>query len=151
MARFTEFIATFFYIGYAPVAPGTVGSFVALILWWFVPSNFVFIAGFLVVLFFFLGVWASTIVEQYSGIIDPSHIVIDEVVGIGVPLLFIPKDVMLYGIVFVVFRFFDITKVFPICLAERWVPKGWGIMLDDVIAGIMTLLIVYCGFQLQIL
>ncbi len=91
------------------------------------------------------------VAERQAGIVDPSCIVIDEVLGMGISLLFIPKEIALYGIAFIVFRFFDISKVFPIWLLEKHVPHGWGIMADDVLAGFMTLLVLYCYFSLQIL
>ena len=69
---------------------------------------------------------------------DPSEAVIDEVVGMGISLLFVPKSIALYIVAFLLFRFFDITKIYPIKKFEK-LPGGWGIMLDDVVAGIFSL------------
>ena len=104
--RLAHLIATFFYVGNVPVAPGTVGSFAGLLLWWLLPPVSLAIQLVVLLAIFFLGVWASTFVEHHAGITDPSHIVIDEVVGIGISVLFIQKNLLMYGVAFVVFRFF---------------------------------------------
>jgi phosphatidylglycerophosphatase A len=93
----------------------------------------------LVVVIFFLGVWAAGRSEQFFGRTDPGHVVIDEVAGQMTAFLLLPHPswkLLLAG--FVLFRVFDISKPFPAGRAER-LPGGWGIMVDDVIAGIYAL------------
>jgi phosphatidylglycerophosphatase A len=88
----------------------------------------------------FLGVWSSTIVEKIWGK-DPSRVVIDEVAGMCVGLLFLPVQLKYVLCALVVFRFFDIVKPLFIRKMEQ-LPGGWGIMLDDVLAGIYTNILV---------
>ena len=93
----------------------------------------------LIVMTFFLGVWAAGRSEKFFGRTDPGHVVIDEVAGQMVALLLVPHapwKLLLAG--FVLFRVFDISKPFPAGRAER-LPGGWGIMLDDVISGVYAL------------
>ena len=90
-------------------------------------------------LIFFLGVWAGGQSEKFFGRTDPRQVVIDEVVGQMVTFLLVPHaswKLLLAG--FGLFRVFDVTKPFPISRAER-LPGGWGIMVDDVIAGLYAL------------
>ena len=134
-------IATVAGAGYFPVAPGTIGSAVGVGLvaaleaihfpgaWvdaLLVPA---------VVVIFFLGVWAAGQSEKFFGRTDPGHVVIDEVAGQMLTFLLVPHatwKILLVG--FGLFRLFDITKPFPARRAER-LPGGWGIMVDDMIAG----------------
>jgi phosphatidylglycerophosphatase A len=84
----------------------------------------------------FAGVWSSSIMEAVWGK-DPSKVVIDEVAGMAVGLLFLPVTVKYVVCGFILFRFFDIVKPLYIKKMEA-LPKGWGIMFDDVLAGIYT-------------
>ena len=134
------FLATGFYSGYSPVAPGTVGSLVLLLILWFSPALSVInhIVGFCLI--FFIGVWSSTKVAQKTGK-DPSIVVIDEMAGMWIPLSICPKSVLSYFFAFLLFRFFDIVKPFPIKTSEK-LPNGWGVMMDDVLAGVYSILII---------
>lgn len=88
---------------------------------------------------FVVGVWAAGEAEKYFGRTDPGQVVIDEVVGQMLTVLLIPHATwkwLLGG--FLLFRAFDIVKPFPARQAER-IPRGWGIMVDDVIAGLYGL------------
>lgn len=138
-------VATVAGVGYSPVAPGTVGSALAVVLVAALDSMPLSDAGrgvllaLLVVLIFFLGVWAAGRSEKVFGRTDPGHVVIDEVAGQLVTFLLVPHaswKLLLAG--FALFRFFDVSKPFPAGRAER-LPGGWGIMLDDVIAGVYAL------------
>jgi phosphatidylglycerophosphatase A len=84
----------------------------------------------------FVGVWSSSVMERFWGK-DPSKVVIDEVAGMCVGLLFVPVNVKFLLSAFILFRFFDIVKPLYIRKTEL-LPKGWGIMMDDVHAGIYT-------------
>ena len=135
-----ELVATFFYVGKLPVAPGTFGSLVALIIWLFLPITASAQLSMLILLFI-LGIYSSHKVAIYLQVHDPSEVVIDEVVGMGISLFMLPHNIVLYVIAFLLFRLFDILKPSFIYQVQD-LPGGWGIMLDDVIAGIFTLGIV---------
>jgi phosphatidylglycerophosphatase A len=83
---------------------------------------------------FFISVWSATGGEEIFGK-DARQIVIDEVAGMAISLLFVPKEIKWYVIAFLLFRFFDIVKPPPARAVER-VKGGWGVTLDDVIAGV---------------
>jgi len=95
-----------------------------------------------------LGVWSSGIVEKIWGK-DPSRVVIDEVAGMCISLLFIPVEPKYVITALVLFRFFDIVKPLFIRKMERF-PSGWGIMMDDILAGVYTnlLMLAVVGFNL---
>lgn len=139
--RIARLAATGLATGYSPVAPGTAGSLLALLALWFLhPVSPVFLVSALVLLFP-VGVWASSRVEreevQKGRKHDPSIVNIDEIMGMGMSVVFLPASAPKAWLVagFFLFRFFDIVKPFPIDHSQR-LPGGWGIMTDDVIAGI---------------
>lgn len=138
-----RFFATGFYSGYVPFAPGTAGSAVGLLIYWI--PNFenpvILFAGFVVM--FFIGVVVSGKMERCYGE-DPPIVVIDEVVGMWITLLLLPKTIILSVAGFILFRIFDIIKPPPARNLEA-LKNGWGIMLDDVMAGI------YGNLVLQVL
>lgn len=138
LAHPAGWIATGFGAGLAPVAPGTVGSFAALLPWlalrelpW--PSYLAIIA-----VVFVLGVWAAHIVVARTGLNDPGAIVIDEFVGQWLALAFAPDGWMWIVVGFMLFRLFDIAKPWPVSWADRRVGGGFGVMLDDALAGAMA-------------
>ncbi len=135
--RVVIWIATGGGIGYIPVAPGTFGSLLGVLL--FVGLSFLPPLGYGVVLVALagLGVWASTEAEHLLGRKDASVIVIDEIVGVLIALWGL--SVRLYlpiAIAFGLFRLFDIIKPWP---ALERLPRGWGVMMDDVFAGLLAL------------
>ena len=136
MTRLAVLIATFGYIGYFPIAPGTVGSaaglLVYLIAWW--AQSAVVEVG-LIVALFAAGVWAGTTAERYFGGIDPGPIVIDEVVGMLITLAFVPIGLSGAIVGFVLFRIFDVIKPFPAGRLEH-LHGGLGVMADDAMAAI---------------
>jgi len=135
-----RFAATFFYLGKLPIAPGTWGSMGALILWFFLPvTTSVHLS--VILILFVLGVYSSQQVAKYMQVHDPSEVVIDEAVGMGISLFMLPHSYGLYLLAFIVFRIFDILKPSFIYQVQN-LPGGWGIMLDDVLAGLFTLAIV---------
>ncbi len=134
-------IATCGPVGYFPVAPGTAGSAVSTLLVAALgraPLERAWLAlalGAVALSFLLLGVWASARAEAFFGRADPSHVVIDEVAGQMITFLAMPDASWKWLLVgFLLFRAFDVLKPFPAGRAER-APGGWGIMLDDVIAG----------------
>ena len=139
-----RFVATFFYLGKLPFAPGSWGSLGALALWLFLPLSFS--VHFAVILILFIsGVYSSNKVAEDLADHDPSEVVIDEAVGMGISLFMLPHSLGLYILAFILFRFFDIFKPSFIYRIQN-LPGGWGIMLDDVLAGFFTLAIV-TGFS----
>lgn len=137
-----DVIASWGYVGYVPYVSGTVASFVTVVLFYFLPEVSRFCLLLAAVILFGIGWWSSACYERYSGVKDSSKIVIDEVVGMMIPLLFIPKTMWWYGLAFILFRFFDISKAYPISLVEEKVSGGLGVMLDDVAAGLYAGVIV---------
>lgn len=138
-----RFFCSICYIGRIPFAPGTAGSFFALCTWYYLypalQTNY-FIA--LTILLFFIGVKASSVTERYLSSHDPSEIVIDEWVGQWLSLWWITPTLIWGLIAFIFFRIFDIWKPWPIKKLDI-ISSGWGVMLDDVAAGIYTLIIVH--------
>jgi len=138
-------VATFFGAGYLKPGPGTWGSVAAVLLWAAVawglhPSPHVLLLLLLIAIAFalILGVPAATVVERASGRTDPGFVVIDEVIGQWIALLWSPVDWRAGLIALLLFRIFDITKPFPVRRLER-LPGGWGIVFDDVGAGLYAL------------
>ena len=142
--RLATAVATGLGSGYAPVAPGTAGSLVGLALFW--PVHHLPLVGQVVatVLVFALGVAASARVARRLGIEDPGLVVADEVVGMWVSLLGLPLTGVTAVAGFVLFRVFDVFKPYPARDLEH-LPGGWGIMCDDVMAGIYANLLLRAG------
>ena len=135
-----RFVATFFYLGKLPFAPGSWGSLGALLLWLLLPVTFSVHLSVIIILFV-LGVYSSSRMAQYLDDHDPSEVVIDEVVGMGISLFMLPHNFWLYFLSFILFRIFDILKPSFIYRIQN-LSGGWGIMLDDVLAGLLTFTIV---------
>ena len=138
-------VATFFGAGLGKPGPGTWGSVAAVLLWaayaWLLhPTSTGLLVALLcgIALTIVLGVPAATIAARESGRHDPSFVVIDEVAGQWITLLGSPFGWRSALLALVLFRLFDITKPFPIRRLER-LPEGWGIVFDDVAAGLYAL------------
>ncbi|MGH7767576.1 MAG: phosphatidylglycerophosphatase A family protein [Candidatus Binatia bacterium] len=128
-------IATGGFSGYAGIVPGTVGSLVGLVLYLPLTASPIAVRCVAAVVLCFLGIFASDRLEKIWKIKDPSPVVIDEIVGMWIALLFVPHEIGYFLAAFVLFRLFDVIKPFPARQAEL-LKGGWGIMLDDVVAGI---------------
>lgn len=132
-------IATGVYVGYLPPAPGTLGSLLGLLLLWPLKPGTVQV---LVTLFLIgVGIVVADRAARVIGGQDPPAIVIDEIAGIAVATLLLPPQVQERVVAFVIFRVFDVIKPFPARQAER-LPGGFGIVGDDLIAGLYTNLLV---------
>jgi phosphatidylglycerophosphatase A len=144
--RWAWALGTFFGAGYLKPGPGTYGSIAAVLLWYaaahaFAPGATILalataLAAIIVTI---VGIPASTIVARESGRKDPGFVVIDEVAGQLFALILMRPDWQHAALALVLFRLFDITKPQPIRSLEA-LPEGTGIMLDDVAAGIITLI-----------
>lgn len=139
MTRLAVFLATAGYTGYFPIAPGTVGSAVGLVVYaamrWAQSPISPVVEVLLIVALFAAGTWAATAAERYFGGIDPGPIVLDEVVGMLITLAFIPVGVSGAIAGFFLFRLFDIVKPFPARRLEA-LHGGLGVMSDDAMAAI---------------
>jgi phosphatidylglycerophosphatase A len=143
-------IATFFGSGYAPVAPGTVGTAAALPLAWL--ASLLPLGGQLALLVAVTatGIWAAGIAGRTLGVVDARPIVIDEVAGTLVTLIGLPFTLPNAIAAFLLFRLFDILKPWPASYFDRKVKTGAGVVLDDVMAGLyaracMFVLTTYAG------
>jgi len=135
-------LATWFGAGYLPKAPGTWGSVAALPFAWLISLYFSWQGlAFATVFVFVIGLWAAKVYEIKSGEHDPGAIVIDEVAGLWLTLIVVPPEPVLYLAGFLLFRLFDIRKPWPVSWADRSLPGAWGVMVDDIFAGIYAAMI----------
>lgn len=141
-------MASFAWIGYFPVAPGTAGSAAALVLFALLRatgSTAVEIAAIAAVLA--AGVWSAGRAESHFGTEDPGQVVIDEVAGMLITLAFLPATTWVVVAGFVLFRAFDIVKPWPARSLERW-HGGAGVMADDVMCGVYANLVLQVAVRL---
>ena len=136
-----EFIATGFYIGKLRLVPGTLGTLLGMPIVYLASFNRWTILLALGVVFL-IGLITSQEVIAASGEEDPEEVVIDEVAGYIACFLFIEPTLKSYLLALVLFRVIDIFKPFPVNLLER-LPGAYGVMLDDVAAGVMTSLLLF--------
>ncbi len=139
---FILFVATGFGAGFSPVVPGTMGTLLAIPIYYFGSSISSPLYALTLVAFFFFSSWISNQAERYWGTKDDRRIVIDEIMGFLVTMLWVPKSISSIIAGFILFRFFDIVKPFPIRHLER-VKSGFGVVLDDVLAGIYSNIILH--------
>ena len=140
--RLRLLLATGLGLGYAPFAPGTVGSLATLplvFLVWYVGGSWALLVATLLVTA--VGLWACGATETRFGVKDPGPVVIDEVAGQMVSLLFLAPTLPTLLTAFALFRLFDIWKPFPVRQAER-LPGASGIMTDDLLAGVYSNLLI---------
>lgn len=143
--RLARIAATGFGVGRMPFAPGTFGTLLAIPVYLLTQAWEPGIYVLLVAIMFGIGVWFCRIAVADMGDPDPSAVVWDEVVGYLVTMFLAPADWIWIVLGFVLFRLFDIWKPFPIRYLERRLGGGWGVMVDDVLAG------VYAWSVLQVL
>lgn len=142
-------ISTGFGIGFTPFAPGTAAALLALAMWWigycFLSVQTLFwVTLATTILVTFIGVWTSNVMERYWGK-DPRTVVIDEFIGVWIPALVAPcgKYTWILALIgFAAFRIIDIYKPLGCRWVDRNVKGGWGVMLDDALAGFYALIIV---------
>lgn len=144
--RLTHLFATFFYAGYFRYSPGTCASLFAVFMWFFIPQKWFFYKVAATVFMFIGGVYSAGQIEKKAGEKDPSIVVIDEITGMWatlsmLPYLKFPQNYLTIAITFVLFRFFDITKFPPIKKLEN-IGGGFGIMSDDLLAGLYTAVVI---------
>ncbi|RLD75606.1 MAG: phosphatidylglycerophosphatase A [Bacteroidetes bacterium] len=154
-----KIIATGLGTGYAPIAPGTAGSILGILLFWLlnyllgslnIDSQISLLLNLFAIIFVLLiGVYSikkvHTVWEH-----DASKIVIDEVVGVWIAIYAMPFEWQYYLYAFILFRFFDITKPLFIRRLDK-MPGDWSVMLDDVLAGIYSLIVIQVLFYFNVI
>ncbi len=141
------FIAQGAYSGRSPVAPGTAGTVVGVLLYLLLKGLDMPWYGAACVMVTALGIWAAGQADALFGTKDNRTIVIDEIAGYLVAMLLVPATWQYITAAFFLFRFFDIIKPFPLRRLEG-LPGGWGVMLDDIGAGIYTNIVLHLGTAL---
>ena len=134
---------SFFGIGYIPIASGTFGSLAGLLLGYIINQINFNLFYLLIPIMLLMGIIGSNLYEEQSGVKDSKIIVIDEVVGQLISMMFFMHNNMLIVISFFIFRLFDICKPWPASYIDKKIKGGMGVMLDDVVAGIYTAITLY--------
>ena len=136
-----KIIGSGFYTGYIPIASGTFGSLAALFIYLIPGFENPTVLLILLSIFTVIGINIATKFEAVYGK-DPSECTVDELVGTWITLLFIPKTIIYVTSAFLIWRILDIIKPFPAKQVEK-IRGGWGIMLDDIISGFYSLIIMH--------
>ncbi len=146
---FWIFLSSGALIGFLPFCPGTFGALEGALFFWFFktyPLSYQFL---IIILFFIIGIISAHLTSNILNDKDPDFVIIDEIVGMWISLL--GKKILIEIILaFILFRLIDIKKPFPIKKMEN-IPGGLGIMMDDVIAGILTnicVIFIITGFKI---
>ena len=136
-----DIILKYFYLGDFKYAPGSLTSIIIVFFWYFIPNDFNLQFA-IISIHLFLGLYFCYLysIEEHHNQ-DPSYIVIDEVVGMMLALFLLPKLIYIYFFAFILFRFFDIVKPSIIFKSQNF-KYGIGIMADDILSGLLTLLII---------
>jgi phosphatidylglycerophosphatase A len=136
-------VATFFGVGYVPIAPGTFGSAAGLLLWWILSASPT-AQALAIVAIFAVGSWSGSVAERHFGRTDPGQVVIDEVMGMLVTLFMNPVGWRGAVAGFFLFRIFDVIKPYPSNRLER-LHGGVGVMADDGMAAVYANLVLRAG------
>ncbi len=139
MIRFHTLVASVGGIGFVGKGGGTIAAIVYCLIWFFLPAGYTQHNWQVLITFIIIGVgvWSSNEVDGIWGK-DSSRVVIDEVAGMAIALLYVPQNIGYTIVGLVAFRFFDIVKPLGVRKTEN-LPKGWGVMADDVLAGMYAL------------
>ena len=143
MHKLLMLIATGFYSGYLPKAPGTWGSLVGLLLFLLLHSVSLPVYLAVITSIFVVGSFAAGEAEKILDNRDPGVVVVDEIVGMLITMTAVPITPLNMALGFVLFRLFDIAKPFPVNFFDQRFHGGLGIMLDDVMAGIYSLVLLH--------
>jgi phosphatidylglycerophosphatase A len=141
-------VATGGYVGRIPWAPGTAGSLVGLPIIYVLAQLGPAGAAIGCVILTAVAVWVAGMAERQLGLKDPGCIVIDEIAGMAVALLWLPLSPLTGAVGFLLFRLFDIWKPLPVRILERRLAGGWGIVMDDIAAGVLANLVLRGGLHL---
>lgn len=146
LSPITKIFASALYSGYAPIAPGSVGTLVGLLMYLIPGFEQAYILLPACAVVFVLGTLAAGRMERHYGH-DPAAVTIDEVLGMWVSLLFLPKSPFVVAAAFLLFRALDVLKPWPARLFDR-MQGGWSIMADDVVAGIYANLVIQAAARI---
>ena len=136
MKKFLCFtLGTVLGIGYLPFAPGTFGSLAAILTVYFTSASDM-VGVVVIIVLSVIGIIASTYIEKSKGH-DAGIIVIDEYVGQWISVLFLPRTILVLILGFILFRIFDIVKPYPVNKSQS-LKAGWGVMADDILAGLIS-------------
>lgn len=142
-----HFLAFGFGSGLSPKAPGTFGTIAALPLWLFIAPLNLCLQLLVIAAAFLLGIYICDKTSEDLKVHDHGGIVWDEFVGVWVTLVFVPSTWVGVFAAFLVFRFFDIVKPWPIKWLDKHVHGGFGIMVDDLIAGLFAGVLLFAVFS----
>lgn len=134
--------------GLSPFAPGTAGSLAALPFAWYLKLLPLWAYGAVLVLATVLGFYVCDVVGKRLSVHDHGSIVWDEFCGMWLTLMVVPQSYFWFVVGFFVFRFFDIVKVWPANWFDRQCPNGVGVMMDDIMAGLWSALVLWGLYQL---
>ena len=148
MKNLTKFLVSIFFVGYIKFAPGTWGTLVSLLIMYILFNILSLPLIILAIIFIFLFFISNYLINYFTFITnshDSKHIVIDELLGVFIiflfyDLIFLFNDILTYLLIFILFRFFDIFKIFPANFFDKHYKNGYGVILDDIIAGLYTVL-----------
>ena len=148
MKIFTKLFVSIFYIGYIKFASGTWGSLAAILILYPIIKFTLVSFETLIIIFFILFFISNLFINYFSNFTnskDSKHIVIDELLGIFIILIFydsifIYNDFLTLTLIFFIFRIFDVVKIFPANLIDKNLKNGYGVIMDDIVAGIYTVL-----------
>lgn len=149
MNKIISIFTTLFGIGYSPIAPGTIGSIFSIVFLYFLIKFVSY--SFLVIIFLITLFTSLKLIEKYSNLLkshDSSTIVIDEFLGIFLIILFydylkFANDFIMFLLILILFRFFDILKIFPINWVDKNIKNSFGVVLDDLLAGVYSIIVLY--------
>ena len=149
MNKVISIFNTLFGIGYSPIAPGTIGSIFSIVFLYFLIKFVSY--SFLVIIFLIILFTSLKLIEKYSNLLkshDSSTIVIDEFLGIFLIILFydylkFSNDFIMFLLILILFRFFDILKIFPINWVDKNIKNSFGVVLDDLLAGVYSIIVLY--------
>ena len=149
MNKIISIFTTLFGIGYSPIAPGTIGSIFSIVFLYFLIKFVSY--SFLVIIFLIILFTSLKLIEKYSNLLkshDSSTIVIDEFLGIFLIILFydylkFTNDSIMFLLIIILFRFFDILKIFPINWVDKNIKNSFGVVLDDLLAGVYSIIVLY--------
>ena len=149
MNKVISIFNTLFGIGYSPIAPGTIGSIFSIVFLYFLIKFVSY--SFLVIIFLIILFTSLKLIEKYSNLLkshDSSTIVIDEFLGIFLIILFydylkFTNDFIMFLLILILFRFFDILKIFPINWVDKNIKNSFGVVLDDLLAGVYSIIVLY--------
>ena len=136
--------------GFAPKAPGTAGTLLAVLIHLILVNLPPWIHGTIIFAAFFIGIWICGRTAEYLGVHDHEGIVWDELVGYWLMMFLVPSNWLWVSFGFVLFRILDVFKPWPISVVDRQVGGGLGIMLDDLLAGVMGAVCIHALIVLSV-